>query len=77
MAMTVLSLYLTKKKVITSTRYMANLSSNLVDDLSEGTHKTKCKDCDCFLESESVKDNLIKYKCLSYKKDYSKNLMKS
>ena len=34
----------------------------------------KCKDCDCFLEYESVKDNLIKYKCLSGNKDYSNKL---
>ena len=26
---------------------------------------------DCFLEYENLKDNLIKYKCLSYNKDYS------
>ena len=25
----------------------------------------------CFLEYENLKDNLIKYKCLSYNKDYS------
>ena len=24
--------------------------SNLVDKLTEGTHKIKCKDCGCFLE---------------------------
>ena len=34
----------------------------------------KCKECDCFLEYESVKDNLIKYKCLSCNKDYSNKL---
>ena len=48
---------------------MASSLSDLVDNLTEGIHKTKCKDCDCFLEYESVidtvKDNLIKYKCLS------------
>ena len=44
--------------------------------LTKGIYKIKCKDCDCFLEYESVKDNLIKYKCLSCKKDYSK-LMKN
>ena len=44
---------------------MANSSSNLVDNLAEGIHKIKYQDCDCFLEYESVKDNLIKYKCLS------------
>ena len=39
--------------------------------LSKGIHKIKCKDCDSFLEYESVKDNLIKYICLSYNKDYA------
>ena len=32
------------------------------------------KDCDCFLEYESVKDNLVKYKCLSCSKSYSNKL---
>ena len=27
----------------------------LADNLTEGIHKTKCKDCDCFLEYEIVK----------------------
>ena len=55
---------------------MASSLSNLVDDLAERIHKTKCQDCDCFLEYESVKDNLIKYKCLSCIKDYSNKLDK-
>ena len=42
---------------------------DLVDDLIEGIHK--CEECDCFLNNESVKDNLIKHKCLSCNKDYS------
>ena len=50
---------------------MATSLSNLVDNVTEGIHKIKCKDCDCFLEYEIVKDNLIKYKCLSYNKIYS------
>ena len=33
-------------------------------------HKIKCKDCDCFFEYESVKDNFIKYKGLFFHKDY-------
>ena len=33
---------------------------NLVDNLAKGIHKIKCKECDGFLEYESVKDNLIK-----------------
>ena len=49
---------------------MASSLSNLVDNLTEIIHEIKCKDCDCFLEYESVKDNLIKYRCLSCNKDY-------
>ena len=58
MATKVLQLYLTK--FINSARFMATSLSNLVDNLTTGIHKIKCKDCDCFLEYESVKDNLIK-----------------
>ena len=36
--------------------------------------KIKGKDCDCFLEYASVKDDLIKYKCLSCNKSYSNKL---
>ena len=42
--------------------------------LVEGIHKIKRKDCDCSIEYESVKDNLIKYKCLSCNIDYSDKL---
>ena len=45
--------------------------SNLADDLAERIHKIKCKDCDFFIEYKSVKDNLIKYDCLSCNEDYS------
>ena len=38
--------------------------------------KLSVEDCDCFLEYESVKDNFIKYKYLSFNKDYSKKLDK-
>ena len=37
-------------------------------------HKIKCKDFKCFLEYESVKDNFIRYKCLSSNKDYSNKM---
>ena len=53
---------------------MASSLSNLVDNLAEGIQKTKCKDCDCFFNYESVKDNLKKYKCLFCNKDYSNKL---
>ena len=41
---------------------MATSLLNLVDNLREEIHKIKCKDYDCFLEYESVKDNSKKYK---------------
>ena len=44
---------------------MASSLSNLVDNLAEGIHKIKCKDCNYFLEYEIDKNNLSKYKCLS------------
>ena len=51
---------------------MAISLSNLVDNLSEGIHKIKCKDCDCFFffKYELFKYNFIKYRCPSYNKDY-------
>ena len=60
-----------KIKFINSATFMATSLSNLVGNLTEGMQKLKCKDCDCFLDYESVKDNLINYKRLSCKKDYS------
>ena len=63
-----------KMKFVDTARFMATLLSNLVDNLTEGNHKVKCKDCDYLLEYESVKDNLIKCKCLSCNKDYLNKL---
>ena len=40
---------------------MASSLSNLVDNLAEGIHKIKCKDCNCIFEYENVNYNLIKY----------------
>ena len=37
-------------------------------------HKIKRKDCNCFLEYESVNDNSINYKRSSYNKNYSKKI---
>ena len=55
---------------------MASSISNLVDSLPEEILKIKCKDCYCFLEYESVQDNLIRHKCLSCNNDYSNKLDK-
>ena len=63
-----------KINFIDSVKFMATSLSNPVDNLTKEIHKIKCKDCDCFLEYESVKDNLIKYKCLSCNKDYSNKI---
>ena len=49
---------------------MASSLSNLHSNLTDGIHKVKCKDCDCFLEYESVTENLIKYKCSFCNKGY-------
>ena len=65
-----------KIKFIDSARFIVSSLSNFVDNFAEGIHKIKCKDCDCFLEYESVKDNSIKYKSLSCNKDYSNKLNK-
>ena len=44
---------------------MASSFSDLADNITEGIPKIKCNYCDCFLENGSVKDSLVKYKCLS------------
>ena len=71
---------------IDSTRFMASFLSNLVNNLSGGIHRIKCKCgnddqkweacgikckyCDCFLEYKSFKDDLIEYKCFYCNKNY-------
>ena len=52
----------------------SNSLSNLVDILAEGIDKFKCKDCNCFLECESVNDNFKKYECLTCNKNYSSKI---
>ena len=61
-------------KFYVSARSMASSLSNLVDNLAEGIHKIKCKDCNYFREYESFNDNLIKYECLSCDKNYSNKI---
>ena len=53
---------------------MASSLSNLIDNITEGIHKIKYKNWGCFLEYESIKENLTKHKCLSFSKDYSNKL---
>ena len=49
-----------KSKFTDSTRFRAFLWSDLADNLIEGIHKINCKDLDCVLEYESVKNNFDK-----------------
>ena len=60
-----------KVKFVDSMRFMATSLTKRVDCLSEGTHRIKCKNCNCFLKYENVKNNLMKHKCLSCNKNYS------
>ena len=71
---------------IDDARIMASLLSNLVNNLSGGIHKIKCKYghddkkcqtsgikyevCDCFLEYANFNNDLIKYKGLYCNKNY-------
>ena len=71
---------------IDSARFMASFLSNLVNNLSEGIHRIKCKfghdnkkceTCgikyryyDGFLEYTNFKDDLVEYKCLYCNKNY-------
>ena len=47
-------------KFIDSAKFMARSLSNLVDNLAEGIHKIKYKDCDCFFECGINKDRSSK-----------------
>ena len=62
-----------KTKFVDSARFVVSSLPNRVENLGKEIHKIKCKDYGCFLEYESVKDNVIKDKSLSCNKDYSNN----
>ena len=71
---------------IDSARFMTSSLSNLVNNLSEGIHRIKCKYgnddkkcetfrikykyCDCFFEYTNFKDDLMEYNCLCCNKNY-------
>ena len=55
---------------------MATSLSNLVGNLTEEIQNIKCKQCACFLEYESVKDNSIKFQWLLWHKIYSNKIDK-
>ena len=53
---------------------MTTSLSNIVDNLTEGLQKMMCKDCECFFEYESVKDDSTKYKHFSCSEGYSNKI---
>ena len=63
-----------KIKFIDTKKFMVTSLSNIVDNLTERIQKMMCKDCNCFVEYKSVKDNSTKYKHLSCSKDYSNKI---
>ena len=64
-----------KTKFVDNMRFMETSLSNLVDNLTRGIHKFKCKNCNCFLEYENVKSSLIEYNCPSCNKSFSVELV--
>ena len=53
---------------------MGTSLSNLVANLTEGISKIGCKDCDFYLNMKVSKISLIKYKYLSWNKNYSNKI---
>ena len=62
-----------KIKFIDSFRFMSTSLSNLVDNLSEGLHNNKCKDCKSCLEYIKVKNGQFIFECLKCKKKKKKH----
>ena len=52
---------------------MSSSLSKLVDNLSEGLHSDKCTDCKSCLDSMSIKDNHLIFRCFEWKKNYEKD----
>ena len=79
-------IYLTYYNFLVAQKFMASSLSNLVNYLSEGIHKVKCKyrrndkKCEtcriayeifnCFLEYTIFEDDLIESRCLCCNKNY-------
>ena len=55
---------------------MSTSSLKLIDNLSEGLHNDKCKDCKYYLDYITIKDNKLIFRCFSYKKNYEKDFNK-
>ena len=61
-----------KIKFIDSFRFMSSLLSGLLDNLSDGIHNDKCKDCNYYLDYTTIGDNKVTLKCFECKKTIRK-----
>ena len=61
-----------KVRIIDSVKFMASSLSRLSDNLTEGLHKGKYKDCKLSLEYKTVKDDLQIFNCKCCNKIYEK-----
>ena len=61
-----------KLKFIDSFRFMATSLSSLVDNLSDGLHRNKSKDCKSNLDYMGVENNQLIIECLNCNKNYNK-----
>ena len=70
-----------KVRIIDSVKFMASSLSRLSDNLTEGLHKGKCKDCKLSLEYMTVKDGLQIFNCKCcneiYEKKFDEDLSKT
>ena len=66
-------------KFVDSYRFMMASLSELVDNLSDGLHSKKCKDCGLDLEYTIVKDDILIFRCfrckMNYEIDFDKELV--
>ena len=65
-----------KIKFIDSYRFMASSLSNLIDNLSEGTHNSKCSDCGSNVDYIKIKNEKLILECYNYKQCYKKKFNK-
>ena len=63
-------------KFIDSVRFLASSLSRLPDNLAEGLHNSKCKDCKLYLQYVNVKDGLLLCNCSDCNKNYEKEFNK-
>ena len=62
-----------KIKFIDSFRFVSTSLSSLVDSLSDGLYKIKCKNCNSFLDYLNFYDDKLVYRCFDCKANYNIN----